>query len=184
MCFIWATVFLATILLVWRERNQSVANRRADEEDARFIAAAETSPDAFFIFDAVRNNTRDIVDFRFVYVNRHAEKLLQTPRANLLNQDLCVLFPIHRTNGMFDKYRKVVLDGEPLSEEYSVDRRRTARKSGCASASPNSAMAWPFGPAMHPTSRPAKSATGACRTSATQSSRMPLQHYRDRPARA
>jgi diguanylate cyclase (GGDEF)-like protein/PAS domain S-box-containing protein len=118
--FIWATVFVATILLVWRERNQSVANRRADEDDARFIAAAETSPDAFFIFDAVRNNARDIVDFRFVYVNGHAEKLLETPRANLLNQDLCVLFPANRTSGMFDKYRKVVLDGEPLSEEYSA----------------------------------------------------------------
>jgi len=117
--FIWGTVFLATILLVWRERNQSIANRRADEDDARFIAAAETSPDAFFIFDAVRNAAGDIVDFRFVYVNGHAEELLQSPREQLLHQDLCVLFPIHRTNGMFDKYRKVVLDGQPLSEEYS-----------------------------------------------------------------
>jgi diguanylate cyclase (GGDEF)-like protein/PAS domain S-box-containing protein len=120
--FIWGSVFVATVLLVWRERNQSRANRRADEEDARFIAAAETSPDAFFIFDAVRNKADDIVDFRFVYVNGHAEELLRTPREQLLHQDLCVLFPSHRTNGMFDKYRKVVLDGETLSEEYSTRR--------------------------------------------------------------
>ena len=117
---IWGTTFLATVLLVWRERNQWVSNRRADEEDARFIAAAETSPDAFFIFDAVRAKAGDIVDFRFVYVNGHAEALLKTPRTKLLNQDLCVLFPANRTSGMFDRYRKVVLDGEPLSEEYSI----------------------------------------------------------------
>jgi diguanylate cyclase (GGDEF)-like protein/PAS domain S-box-containing protein len=118
--FIWGTTFLAMILLVWRERNQTVAHRRASEEDARFIAAAESSPDAFFIFDAVRNAPGDIVDFRFVYVNQHVEELLKTPRAKLLNQDMCVLFPMNRTSGLFDKYRKVVLDGQAMSEEYSM----------------------------------------------------------------
>jgi diguanylate cyclase (GGDEF)-like protein/PAS domain S-box-containing protein len=117
---IWGAVFLTTILLVWRERNQSVAYRRADEEDARYIAAAETSPDAFFIFDAVRNKAGEIVDFRFVYVNSHAEELLKTSRAKLLNQDLCVMFPNQRTTGMFDKYRAVMTSGDPLSEEYSI----------------------------------------------------------------
>ncbi len=120
--FIWGTTFFATILLVWRERNQTAAHRRATEEDARFIAAAETSPDAFFIFDAVRNTAGDIVDFRFVYVNSHAEELLKTPRTRLLNQDLCMIFPENRTSGHFDKYRKVVLSGEALSEEYAVHR--------------------------------------------------------------
>ena len=120
--FIWGTTFFATILLVWRERNQTAAHRRATEEDARFIAAAETSPDAFFIFDAVRNTADDIVDFRFVYVNSHAEELLKTPRTRLLNQDLCMIFPENRTSGHFDKYRKVVLSGEALSEEYAVHR--------------------------------------------------------------
>jgi diguanylate cyclase (GGDEF)-like protein/PAS domain S-box-containing protein len=121
--FIWGTTFLAVVLLVWRERNLSVANRRADEEDARFIAAAETSPDAFFILDAVRNKADDIVDFRFVYVNGHAEGLLKTPREKLLDRDMCVLFPANRTSGMFDKYRKVVLDGAPLTEEYSIPQQ-------------------------------------------------------------
>ena len=120
--FIWAAVCFTVILLVWRERNQTVAHQRAGEEDARFIAAAETSSDAFFIFDSVKNEAGDIVDFRFAYVNTHAEELLRTPRAKLLNQDLCVLFPENRTGGIFDKYRKVVLSGEPLSDEYSIQR--------------------------------------------------------------
>lgn len=120
--FLWGAVFLTIILLVWREKNQTLAHRMAGEESALFIAAAETSPDAFFIFDAVRTSAGDIVDFRFIYLNSHAEDLLTTPRAKLLKQDMCVLFPENRTSGMFDKYRKVVITGEPLTEEYSIHR--------------------------------------------------------------
>jgi len=120
--FIWGTTFLTTVLLVWRERNQALGHRKAREEHARFIAAAETSPDAFFILDALRNRAGDIIDFRYVYVNSHAEELLRTPRESLLNQDMCVIFPENRTNGLFDKFRKVVLADEPLSEEYSIPR--------------------------------------------------------------
>src|SRR5580698_8966142 len=50
--FIWATALVVTLLLLWRERNQSIANRKSGEDHARFMAAAETSPDAFFIFDS------------------------------------------------------------------------------------------------------------------------------------
>lgn len=91
--FIWGTTFLATILLVWRERNQTIISRKAGEEHARFIAAAETSPDAFLILDSIRNSGGDIVDFRYVYANAHAEDLLKTPRKDLLKQNMCVLFP-------------------------------------------------------------------------------------------
>ena len=118
--FIWGTVFLATVLLVWREKNQAAGHRKASAENARFIAAAETSLDAFSIFDSVRNSAGDVVDFRFKYVNHHAEELLKTPRKKLLEQDMCALFPIKRTGGLFDKYCKVALTGEPFCEEYSV----------------------------------------------------------------
>jgi PAS domain-containing protein len=118
--FIWGSVFLVVLLLVWRERNHSVANRRASQENARLIGAAETSPDAFSICDSIRNATGDIVDFRYKYINSHAEELLKTPREELLDQGMCALFPLNRTSGLFDKYCKVLLSGEPLCEEYSV----------------------------------------------------------------
>jgi diguanylate cyclase (GGDEF)-like protein/PAS domain S-box-containing protein len=117
---IWGAVFLTTVLLVWREKNRSVANRLANKEDARFIAAAEASSDAFLLLDTVKNGNNDIVDFRFVYVNAHAEKFLNTPRAKLLNQNLCVLFPAYRTSGLFDAYRKVEVSGEPFADESTT----------------------------------------------------------------
>ena len=117
---IWATAFLATVLLIWRERNQTVAHYRTLEEHSRFIAAAESSPDAFFILDAVRGATGEIVDFNFVYVNAHGETLLERPRQELLEKGLCALFPINRTNGNLDRYCKVVETGETRSEDYST----------------------------------------------------------------
>jgi diguanylate cyclase (GGDEF)-like protein/PAS domain S-box-containing protein len=118
--FIWATACLATALLVWRERNQAVVQRRSSEANAHFMAAAETSQDAFLILDPVKNAAGDLVDFRYRYVNSHAEKVLLTPRNKLLNQEMCALFPVNRTNGLFDRYRKVALSGEPLTEESAA----------------------------------------------------------------
>jgi diguanylate cyclase (GGDEF)-like protein/PAS domain S-box-containing protein len=118
--FIWATTLVVTVLLIWRERNQSLAHRRASEDHVRFVAAAETSPDAFFIFDAVKNTAGDVVDFRFKYVNSHGEELLKTPRTELLGQNLCDLFPINRSAGFFDKYRNVLLTGVTMVEEFPL----------------------------------------------------------------
>ena len=120
VALIWATTLLATILLIWRERNEALTHRRTIEEHARFIGAAESSPDAFFLLDAVRNSDDEIVDFSYVFVNPHAEALLETQREKLLGREMCVLFPINRSNGNFEKYRKVVLSGEALSEDYST----------------------------------------------------------------
>jgi diguanylate cyclase (GGDEF)-like protein/PAS domain S-box-containing protein len=117
---IWSTILLATVLLVWRERNHAVANRRAKLEHARFIAAAETSADAFFILDAVRTDSDEIVDFQFIYANSHAAELLNTPREALLKNNMCVLFPEYRTNGSFDKFRNVVLTRQAASDEFCV----------------------------------------------------------------
>ena len=117
---IWSTIFVATVLLVWRERNQAVVNRRAKLEHERFIAAAETSADAFFILDAVRAKSGEIFDFQYIYANNHAAELLNTPREALLNKQMCVLFPEYRTNGTFDAFRKVVLKREGASEEFCM----------------------------------------------------------------
>jgi diguanylate cyclase (GGDEF)-like protein/PAS domain S-box-containing protein len=118
--FIWGTTFLATILLVWREKNHASANRKATDEHARFIGAAETSPDAFFILDCVRDDSDQITDFRYIYLNAHAGELLQTPRESVLNQEMCVQFPASKTDGTFERFRKVVLSGQALSEEFST----------------------------------------------------------------
>jgi len=117
---LWSTTLVATVLLVWRERNHGLANRRAKKEHARFIAAAETSTDAFFILDAVQSQSGHLCDFQYIYLNSSAAELLNRSREELLNREMCALFPETRTNGSFEKYRKVLETREPASDEHCV----------------------------------------------------------------
>jgi PAS domain-containing protein len=121
--FTWGTALLAIALsFCWCGVSGTGvgAISQTSEENARFIAAAESSPDAFSILDSVRNKAGEIVGLRYRYVNAHAEKLLQKPRIELLDHDLCEVFPADSTGELFERYRKVVLTGEPLCEDLSV----------------------------------------------------------------
>jgi len=117
---IWSTILVTTVLLVWRERNHARENHRTSMEHQRFIAAAETSTDAFFILDAVRARSGEIVDFQYIYVNSHGAELLKRSREELLNSQMCSLFPENRTNGKFEKYQQTVQTRQAASDEACV----------------------------------------------------------------
>ncbi|ADV81049.1 sensor domain-containing protein [Terriglobus saanensis] len=93
---------------------------RSNQNEHRFIAAMESSLSAFYLLDSVRDERNEIIDFRFVYLNGHAEKLIHRRSADLLGKWLCTEIPMNRTAGFFDKYRKVVETGIPFNEEASV----------------------------------------------------------------
>ena len=105
---------------LWREYGRTAKVRGAREAHSQFLAAAETSLDAFGLFESVRNDAGRIVDFRFLYVNANAERLAGLPRSALLGQTLGALTPIRATSSMFAKFCRVVDSGEPLNEEFPV----------------------------------------------------------------
>jgi diguanylate cyclase (GGDEF)-like protein/PAS domain S-box-containing protein len=120
--YTWGTMALAitVLLLVWHERNRSGGYLQASKENARFMTAAETSPDAFTIMESARDRADEIVGFRYRYVNTHAEKLLRRSRSDLLQHEMYEIFPSDGTRELFEKYRNVVLTGEPLCEELLI----------------------------------------------------------------
>jgi diguanylate cyclase (GGDEF)-like protein/PAS domain S-box-containing protein len=118
---ITAMLCIALASVVWRERENSLARRQAEEADQRFIAAAENGLDAFFLFDTVRGGDGKISDFRFRYVNAKAEEMMGMTREQMVGQMLCVLIPSCITRGFFDRYCTVVETGHPLDEEYRVE---------------------------------------------------------------
>jgi len=93
---------------------------RSSQNEQRFIAAMESSPSAVYLLDSIRNDRNEIIDFRFVYLNRHAEKLIHRTSAAILGKRLCTEIPVNRTAGFFDKYRRVAETGIPLNEEAPV----------------------------------------------------------------
>lgn len=93
-----------------------------NKDHEKFVVAAESSLDAFYIMESVRDEAKNIVDFRLAYVNAIGEKRLQKPRKELLGAKLSDLLPYTVKIGLLDRCKQVVLTGEPLAEEHQVER--------------------------------------------------------------
>lgn len=106
---------------LWYEHGRSAKQKGAQEAHSQFLAAAETSLDAFSLLQAVRDKSGEIVDFRLLYVNANTEALLGKSRSELLGRMLCAVSPIKREGPMFGRFCAVVNTGEPLNEEFAVD---------------------------------------------------------------
>jgi diguanylate cyclase (GGDEF)-like protein/PAS domain S-box-containing protein len=107
-------------------RSMIAAVVSADTEHDKFVVAAENSLDAFYILESVRevdkDGAKEIVDFRFTYVNANGEKRLRKPRAELVGSSLRELLPYTVSSGLLERYKQVVKTGTPLTEEHLVER--------------------------------------------------------------
>ena len=106
--------------LVGRTRNFLVTARQSQRNEARFIAASESSLEAFYTLQSVRGKDGKIDDFEFTYLNRNGEKLIGFPREEVIGQQLCNLIPVNLTGGFFDEYKRVVMTGEPVVQEFPM----------------------------------------------------------------
>jgi diguanylate cyclase (GGDEF)-like protein/PAS domain S-box-containing protein len=111
---------VAALWSLWREHSRNVERRGAEDAHSKFLAAVETSLDAFSILESVRDKSGAIVDFRIQYANANAEKMTGRLRSALVGQMLSEVTPIRKTTSLFARCCKVVETGEPLSEEYPV----------------------------------------------------------------
>ena len=97
-------------------RAQALAHRERD----RLHAAVESSMDAFFLCEAVRNADGEIQDFTFTYLNSNVEKMVAIPRDTLLGGSMLDLLPVNRSLGLFEEYKRVVLTRVPFSTEFPI----------------------------------------------------------------
>ena len=98
------------------ERKQAEEVLRKSEDSLR--TAREAMLDSFLIFSAERDEQGKIIDFIFLDMNSNAERMLQMSCKQLTGKRMCEELPINRTNGFFEKYKKVVETGIPLEEEF------------------------------------------------------------------
>jgi diguanylate cyclase (GGDEF)-like protein/PAS domain S-box-containing protein len=92
-----------------------------DERD-RMHAAAESSMDALFICEAVREAGGAIEDFIFTYLNSNVEQLTGTPREALMGRRLSGFRLVQDEEGLLAKFRQVVELGEPFVGEIPTHR--------------------------------------------------------------
>jgi diguanylate cyclase (GGDEF)-like protein/PAS domain S-box-containing protein len=112
----------AGVWALWREygRTAKARSKGAEEAHSQFLSAAETSQDAFGLFEAMRNGAGEIIDFRILYVNANGERLVGRPRTELVGQMLCSVTAARPTSSMFVRFCKVVESGEALNDEFPV----------------------------------------------------------------
>ena len=108
------------ILSLWRKRMHSILHKRFEEAQTKFGAAAEASLDAFFLLDAMRDASGQIIDFRIHYLNKNAELLIGRTRAEIVGQSLSEIISSVKSSGRFDRYCEVVETGLPMDQEYPV----------------------------------------------------------------
>jgi diguanylate cyclase (GGDEF)-like protein/PAS domain S-box-containing protein len=94
----------------------------ANKEHEQFVAAAESSLDAFYILESARDETGEIIDFRFAYLNANAEKRLRLLREHLIGRSVREVLPYLAKKGLLDRYKKVVVSGVPFTDEHAVER--------------------------------------------------------------
>ncbi|MDP2248787.1 MAG: PAS domain-containing protein, partial [Nitrosomonadales bacterium] len=92
-----------------------------DEIEARFIAASESHLDAFFILEAVRDESGEIVDFRCAYLNHHACKLVGREQGEYIGSWLNRNFILLQNEQAFQRYCEVVETGRLLTYEFQDD---------------------------------------------------------------
>lgn len=119
LCAVLILLGAAAALPHLRSFQESAALARL--EHARFLAAAESTLDDFYIFDGVYNGGGDIVDFRFSYINPNAERRLHVRREELIGKILTEVRPFMVTSGLIQKYCEVVRTGVPYITEVFLD---------------------------------------------------------------
>ena len=105
---------------LWREYSRTEEMRGIEQAHSQFLAAAETSLDAFGLFEAVRNEAGRISDFRVLYVNANIERLVGKSRSELLGKTLCTVTPMKASGSLFGRFCRVIETGESLNDEFPV----------------------------------------------------------------
>ena len=114
------TTGLVALLVMWRRVARLVgelitARQVAEASEARFLAAAGNSPDAFSTLQTVRDAAGEIADFRVTYENPAALQLWKSSGmlGHLLSQHLPVALQVE----LVRSYAEVVRSGRFLREE-------------------------------------------------------------------
>jgi diguanylate cyclase (GGDEF)-like protein/PAS domain S-box-containing protein len=109
-----ATVFVAGLPISVRRLTLIVRDAtRSRDNELRLITAAESSADSVILYDSVHDDSGEICDFKFIFLNGNAERMIGMDRSRVLGNNFYEVFPAIRTTDLFERYRRVAETGEP-----------------------------------------------------------------------
>jgi len=96
------------------------AREQATRIAAQFKGAAESSLDAYFLMDAVRDRRGGVLDFRIRYLNASGEVLVARPSEDIAGKTLREVLPDEQARYFIARYARIVATGTSLSEEFRM----------------------------------------------------------------
>jgi len=115
-----ATVFVAGLPISVRRLTLIVRDAtRARDNERSLITAAESSADSVILYDSVFNDAGEITDFKFIFLNGNAERMIGMNRSQVLGNNLYEIFPRIRTTDLFERHKRVAETGEPALIEVT-----------------------------------------------------------------
>ena len=100
--------------------------KRAEEalqhSQSLLAGVLNSSLDGVMAFESVRDSRGKIIDFKWLLINKTAEKMVGRTGEELLGRYLLSEMPGNREIGLFDSYVRVVETGVPLEKEFYYDR--------------------------------------------------------------
>ena len=108
---------LVAVLIIGITAQREQARKSLQQSEERLRTSFESLLDALAILHAVRDESGQIVDFVYEYVNEAACQLNRMPREAVLGKRLLEVLPAHQESGLFAEYCHVVQTGEPLAKE-------------------------------------------------------------------
>ncbi len=118
------------VLGIWLIRSRvrpvilDIARAHAAESAARnrFDAAMQSSPDGFVIYESVKDQAGDIVDFRCAYLNQHAGKIigLSSPSSEIIALGKSYLETYPERRETFAKFKMIALTGQTQVDELTL----------------------------------------------------------------
>ena len=104
-------------------KNLAAAHAAATAAQARFNAAMQSSPDGFVIYENIKNSAGEIVDFRCVYLNQNARKIVGLPlygkaTEDVLGNTFTQMFPERAEDFIY--YKQVAQTGNLRTDELSL----------------------------------------------------------------
>jgi len=119
-------------VLYWISSTRNISDRKKAEEKLReseeqFRTSVENMLDPFFIFTAIRDENDEIVDFKNRYVNKAGCEFHQMTKKEQLGKRMLELFPENKSNGLFERYCKVVETEAPYIDNAIVSKTRSGK---------------------------------------------------------
>jgi PAS domain S-box-containing protein len=91
------------------------------KKDEQYRTAINSTKEAFYLLEALRDEAGKIIDFVFVDLNKAGFDLLDLSIDEVIGARLCELLPVNKEARFFDKYVHVVESREIIDEEYQID---------------------------------------------------------------